>query len=583
MSPDGTSVVCTIQMADRRALATITLGPGSAADLAPADRQRDGRRFRGAALVARRPIDCRGAAHPGRPRGDRAGRRCLEAGAHARQSAGRPHRIAGLDARRQRGALLGCGRRRAVPDLSRRRSHRRGVAARGHGPKRAVAGRLRGRPPLVFVGYTADGYDLFSLRSTMRDGRRSKRRERRPRSATARRRDRCRRRSGQALLALRTLAPTFWTPTLESDADELVVGAATGSADALGRHAYGIEAGWSARARPDWQVAYAYDRWRPTLFAAYSDDTDPWREGEVRTREAEAGALLPFQQVAASQSMLASVHVGDDQFRLSECEEPVDAAVTPDLRARRRRLQQRAAVRLLHQRRRRRPRHGHRGSIAGTRSRNVVGRRRRQRPRADRRRALLPAGRGAPRGARRSRRRRGFLGRRRGRAAVQRLGQRASAAGFGFGVDAIGLLRGFGEDAVAGTRAAVVNVDYRLPLMRIARGVGTIPVFIRNVHGAVFVDVGEAWTDGAPLGRRQDVVRRRAFGRYGARLRAAGHVHRRRRAAPRRPERSAIWWPSDGSAARSDTRSASIPLRRYSVGRCPRSPGSSRCRSSRSP
>ena len=41
-----------------------------------------------------------------------------------------------------------------------------------------------------------------------------------------------------------------------------------------------------------------------------------------------------------------------------------------------------------------------------------------------------------------------------------------SAAGFGFGLDAIGLLRGFDEDAVVGTRAAVVNVDYRLPLWR---------------------------------------------------------------------------------------------------------------------
>ena len=39
-----------------------------------------------------------------------------------------------------------------------------------------------------------------------------------------------------------------------------------------------VEAGWStARARPDWQVAYAYDRWRPTLFANVADDTDPWR------------------------------------------------------------------------------------------------------------------------------------------------------------------------------------------------------------------------------------------------------------------------------------------------------------------
>ena len=47
---------------------------------------------------------------------------------------------------------------------------------------------------------------------------------------------------------------------------------------------------------------------------------------------------------------------------------------------------------------------------------------------------------------------------------------------------------------MTGTRAAVVNLDYRFPLMRIARGFGTIPGFIRNVHGALFVDVGEAWT-----------------------------------------------------------------------------------------
>ncbi len=86
----------------------------------------------------------------------------------------------------------------------------------------------------------------------------------------------------------RTIAPRFWTPTLESDEDELVAGAATGGTDALGRHAYAVEAGWStARARPDWQVAYAYDRWRPTLFANVADDTDPWRGGEVRTREGQ--------------------------------------------------------------------------------------------------------------------------------------------------------------------------------------------------------------------------------------------------------------------------------------------------------
>ena len=42
-------------------------------------------------------------------------------------------------------------------------------------------------------------------------------------------------------------------------------------------------------------------------------------------------------------------------------------------------------------------------------------------------------------------------------------------------------------------RAAVVNVDYRFPLLQIERGVGTWPAFARVLHGAVFVDAGHAW------------------------------------------------------------------------------------------
>jgi outer membrane translocation and assembly module TamA len=38
-------------------------------------------------------------------------------------------------------------------------------------------------------------------------------------------------------------------------------------------------------------------------------------------------------------------------------------------------------------------------------------------------------------------------------------------------------------------------VDYRFPLMRIERGAGTLPAFVRSVHGALFVDAGHAWND----------------------------------------------------------------------------------------
>ena len=67
--------------------------------------------------------------------------------------------------------------------------------------------------------------------------------------------------------------------------------------------------------------------------------------------------------------------------------------------------------------------------------------------------------------------------------------------GFDFGTDAIGLLRGIGEDEIVGTRAAVVNLDYRFPLLRIDRGLGTVPAFARVIHGAVFFDAGHAWVD----------------------------------------------------------------------------------------
>ena len=69
--------------------------------------------------------------------------------------------------------------------------------------------------------------------------------------------------------------------------------------DALGRHAYAVDAGWAgARARPDWHAAYAYDRWRPTLFASYSDDTDPsQRRHGAQPRDLRGRAVDPFRHV----------------------------------------------------------------------------------------------------------------------------------------------------------------------------------------------------------------------------------------------------------------------------------------------
>ena len=41
----------------------------------------------------------------------------------------------------------------------------------------------------------------------------------------------------------------------------------------------------------------------------------------------------------------------------------------------------------------------------------------------------------------------------------------------------------------------MINLDYRLPLLRIERGAGTFPVFARTLHGALFADAGHVWDD----------------------------------------------------------------------------------------
>jgi dipeptidyl aminopeptidase/acylaminoacyl peptidase len=349
---------------------------------------------------------------------------------------------------------------------------------------------------LVFVGYTTEGYDLFSLplgqaRWTPLAMAPAAEAARAP-EATEEVTDT----NVRPYSATRTLAPQFWTPAVESDADEVVIGARTGSADALGRHGYGVSVGWSSRARPDWRAGYQYDRWRPTFFASLADDTDPWRSGEVRTIEANVGLLLPVSRVRASHTALVAFHVADDAFACAACSPPVET--------RRRRATLRTGWDFTSAR-------GFGYSIGNEEGGRVS-------VTAEALRNLLDAegsgvalaidargywrvwprhGAIAVRGAAGA-----FWGDREAERVFSAAGHGPQPGGFGFGQDAIGLLRGFDEEEAVGTRAVVLNLDYRAPLWRIDRGVGTVPFFCRVLHGAVFVDTGHAWT-GVP--RRADL------------------------------------------------------------------------------
>ncbi len=359
VSPDGTTIVCTLQRADRRELATLRVTAGGDDPVT---------------LISEAGVSFSS------PRWSPDGRWiAAERGTDE---------IVLIDpvAKQVRGPIAASPDGRAVmpewmPDghlMFASDREGRGFRIYRTDPETSETWRLEGTGPdarspdvspdgrsLVFVGYTVDGYDLFLLPMDSATWSRANQEvlraeppERRsseaasPASSTGSRR----------YSPWRTIAPRYWTPTAETDGDELVIGAATASNDALGRHVYVVEAGWTAqRGRPDWSASYAYDRWRPTFFVNVSDDTDPWRGRELRTRELNAGLVVPFRRVRWTQSVLGAVHSSTDQLSCASCTPDDRLDVRTDGAPRRMACERVAGVRLFNQprrgleRRRRRP------------------------------------------------------------------------------------------------------------------------------------------------------------------------------------------------------------------------------------
>ena len=115
---------------------------------------------------------------------------------------------------------------------------------------------------------------------------------------------------------LRTIAPRFWTPNrsspirTSSSSARRPVGP-TRSADTSTRQKL------VGRPRGDGQTGRSP---MPTIgggrrfFANIAEDTDPWRDGEIRTREGNAGVLYPIRRVRWSQSILGAIHSSVEQF-----------------------------------------------------------------------------------------------------------------------------------------------------------------------------------------------------------------------------------------------------------------------------
>jgi hypothetical protein len=362
---------------------------------------------------------------------------------------------------------------------------------------------------IVFVGYTVDGSDLFSMpypAEPSRDqpivlspppvlppARTSPILAGQPAPTNARRYN-----------PLPTLMPTSWEPVIETDGDRLRLGAGIAGNDVLAYHFYSAAATWRVDAPPhgggeapplDWSLAYAYDRWIPTLFADASWETEFAGVSvsgvpeplviPVRSRELEVGVIVPFRRVRISHQALASLIRTDDKYHLIAEEVSLNRtaarvgwatssakvfgfSISPERGVTVGATGESVLDELGSSASASTATGDLRAYIPGAGPHHVI--------------AVRAAG-GGSSGDRAARR-------------VFLLGGASPAGGvIDFDSDAISLLRGFEANAFAGSRVALMNIEYRWPLARLERGYKTWPVFIHTAHAAAFADAGHAWSN----------------------------------------------------------------------------------------
>ena len=288
------------------------------------------------------------------------------------------------------------------------------------------------------------------------------------------------------------MRPRFWSPFFEAG-NEVKLGVATGGADPLFRHVYGVAvSGGFETERLGVQAFYQYDRWRPTLVATFEDQSDPVGEDGgpfTRAREVTLRATVPVRRT------LRSLHQASVAWRRSRetlegsSEPPLDLggievgwsfssarqfaySISPveGLRARVGYVKEAEAL----------------GSDTGV-GKLVADLRGYRRVFGARDALALRVGGGATFGEP------GF--------------QRSFAVG-GFPDGSLfdivqtnhSVLRGYAQDAFRGRRFAHANAEYRLPLAHPQRGWSTVPVFVRHLHASVFADAANAWSGAFDLG-----------------------------------------------------------------------------------
>lgn len=354
---------------------------------------------------------------------------------------------------------------------------------------------------LAFAGYTAAGFQIFQSAYLRLDGQARTLRPEPPREVQPPAPV-----TSERYTPWSTLLPTYWTPYVVNDINQLRVGGFVGGSDILARHAWSLSASWMVQApevvrpfdagRPDWSAAYAYTRWRPSLFASVSRDavfrtvSSGAAAGVTRVageeHEVQAGVSIPFLHVRHSEQLSLAMAATDTRYRFASTDRTnrtVAARAASAFNS-----SQRFGYSISRER----------GVLAGSTievaSRALGARANATTATADVRAYLPGFGQHhvvAVRGA-------GGLSNGSDLARQQfSLGAlSASSSVTDFGSSALGLMRGGLTTTVGGNRLAVGNLEYRLPLKVVERGRGTLPLLLRTIHASAFADVAQLRGDG---------------------------------------------------------------------------------------
>ncbi len=303
-----------------------------------------------------------------------------------------------------------------------------------------------------------------------------------------------------------TLRPHFWLPYAAADGYGTTIGALTAGFDAVLRHEYAAAVWWSLDGKaPGWDLIYVNHSFYPDLTLELSRDLNsPQAAGGLNApgyyyERAVGGSIqaaFPFSQVARQQEIALSYSLEN----LSVDRNPLGVPTSPGLLAA-------ATVTWAYSDARRFVRsvsseQGQRFSLALRVSDPALGSDFsfwQATASAAKYLALPFSTRGVPlhhvlalRGSfgvsngDLSNRHDFFLGGFQQENLVTAVLNPASAPGR--------VLRGFVGDAFHGTAYALGSVEYRFPILDIDRGAWTLPLYLRRLHGAVYTDVGDAFT-----------------------------------------------------------------------------------------